>query len=543
MELLQHLALGFTTALTLANLGWCLAGALLGTLIGVLPGIGPVAAIAMLLPAVRALDATSALILFAAVYYGAQYGGATAASLAARAQGLAANGAGAPAASTADPAAMAAAAVAKDAWGDPDPARAAPVADPASEPRAAAGGSALAVAAIGSFVAGSAATLVIALVAAPLLALAAELQPAEAFALMCFALIASIVLAPGSLVKAGGMILLGLLLGQLDHDAAAGSVRLAVTLPQTTRGTVFIGLAMGIFVFGAILARLAAVPRAASAAAPAALRAPAPVALAALKPTRAELRRAWPPLLRGISFGTVLGVLPGRGPRLGAVISETVERWVSGKTVPPEAATATALAPEAAHHAAAQTSFVPLLMLGTPSNAVTAMMAGALALKGLPVGPQLGVAHPGLLWGLIVSMWIGNALLLAVNLPLIGLWARLLAVPYRVLYPALVVVCCVGLYSQAGNPLDVYVGAFFGLVGYALIRLGCEPAPLLLAFVLGPLMEERLRLALAASKGDWGVLFVHPLSAGLLFACTLILLLVWLPSIRRLRGSTFRERG
>jgi TctA family transporter len=559
MELLQHLALGFTSALTLANVAWCLAGALLGTLIGVLPGVGPVAAIAMLLPAVHALDATSALILLAAVYYGAQYGGSTAASLA-----TAVNGDAMPEAPAAPPSATAPAngngngsrngngngngngnrngngngAPPKDAglsiFDDPMP-----VAAPEPAP-AARSGSALVVAAIGSFVAGSAATLAIALVAAPLLEFAGALVPAEVFALMCFALIFSIVLAPGSLVKAGGMILLGLLLGQLDHDAAAGTVRLAFSLPQTSRGTVFIGLAMGIFVFGAILARLAAAPAAVPAgAAGSPTTALAPLRVSALKPTREELRRAWPPLLRGISLGTVLGVLPGRGPRLAAVLAQAVERLRARAAGAEEAA----IAPEAAHHAGAQTSFVPLLMFGTPSNAVTAMMAGALALKGLAAGPQLAQAQPALLWGVIVSMWIGNALLLAVNLPLTGLWARLLAVPYRVLFPALIVVCCVGLYSLSGNPLDVYVGAFFGLVGYVLIRLGCEPAPLLLAFVLGPLMEERLRQTLAASHGDWSALFAHPLSAALLFASTIVLMLVWLPTLRKLRWATFRERG
>jgi TctA family transporter len=533
MELLQHLALGFSAALTPANIGWCFAGALFGTLIGVLPGIGPVAAIAMLLPAVHALDATSALILLAAVYYGAQYGGSTAASLAARAQSLHSDS-GAPGGNDAgEPVAAPDGPPTRFGPFDDVPAASKDEAVPAPAERS---GGALAVAAIGSFVAGSAATLAIALVAVPLLELAGALHPSEVFAQMCFALIGSIVLSPGSLVKAGAMILLGLLLGQLDHDAAAGTVRLAVALPAASRGTVFIGLAMGIFVFGAILARLAANP-----AAPHAGPAPsgAPLPLSSLRPGRAEMRRAWPPLLRGISQGTVLGVLPGRGPRLAAVIAHAVERWIGRGAGTTEAA----VAPEAAHHAGAQTSFVPLLMLGTPSNAVTAMMAGALAIKGLGAGPQLASAQPALLWGVIASMWIGNALLLAVNLPLIGVWARLLSVPYRALFPVLIVACCVGLYSLGGNPLDVYVGAFFGFIGYALIRLGCEPAPLLLAFVLGPMMEERLRQTLAASRGDWSALFAHPLSAALLFACAMILLLVWLPTIRRVRWSIFRERG
>jgi len=510
--MLEHLGPGFAAALTLANVGWCLAGALIGTLIGVLPGVGPVAAIAMLLPAMHALDATAALILLSAVYYGAQYGGTTAASLMARTD--------------------------------------APVADESddADARAARSGAALAVASLGSFAAGCVATLLIALAAAPLLELAADFEPGELFALMAFVLVASIALAPGSLVKAGGMILVGLLLGQLDHDVASGAVHLAVTLPPASHGTVFIGLAMGLFVFGAILARLAPrVPAPPPVEAPAPTTAPPAVPLARLRPTREALRPIGPPVLRGTLLGAILGVLPGRGPRLAAVLSQRLERRLARRHGHAEGATDVALhpeaaiGPEAAHHAGAQSSLVPMLMLGTPANAVTALMAGVLALKG--VGPLLATSDPALPWCVIASMWIGNALLLLLNLPLVGLWKRLLAVPYRILFPALVVVCCVGLYAIAGNPADVWVGAFFGFVGFVLIRLGCEPAPLLLAFVLGPMMEERMRQALAQSHGDWGVFVTRPISAALLFACTAILLSVWLPSIRKLRDRTFRERG
>jgi TctA family transporter len=509
--MLDQLAAGIAAAVTLANVGWCLAGALIGTVIGVLPGVGPVAAIAMLLPAMHALDATPALILMAAVYYGAQYGGSTAASLMAEADMPA-------------------------------------VHDDDADARAARSGAAIAVASLGSFAAGCVATLAIALAAAPLLELAAALAPADIFALMAFVLVASMVLAPGSLVKAGGMILVGLLLGQLDHDVSSGAVHLAVALPAASHGTVFIGLAMGVFVFGAILARLvpgaaAAVPAAASATPPAPAAPPA-LSLARLRPTREALARVGPPVLRGTVLGTLVGVLPGRGPRLAAVLATRLERRLArghapDQGLPVDAATG----PEAAHHAGAQSSLVPLLVLGTPSNAVTAMMAGALALKGLAPGPGLAAANPTLPWAVIASMWVGNALLLALNLPLVGLWKRLLVVPYHILFPALVAVCCVGLYAMAGNPVDVWVGAFFGFVGYVLIRLGCEPAPLLLAFVLGPLMEECVRQALAQAHGEWSVFVTHPVSAALLFACAATLLSVWLPSIRKLRERTFRERG
>jgi len=346
-------------------------------------------------------------------------------------------------------------------------------------------------------------------------------------------------------VKAGGMILVGLLLGQLDHDVSTGAVHLAVVLPAASHGTVFIGLAMGVFVFGAILARL--VPRATPPAPPAAPSAPiAPPApsLARLRPTREALARVGPPVLRGTVLGTLLGVLPGRGPRLAAVLAERLERRLARGHAPAEGLPIdAATGPEAAHHAGAQSSLVPLLVLGTPSNAVTAMMAGALALKGLAPGPRLAAADAALAWAVIASMWVGNALLLALNLPLVGLWKRLLVVPYHILFPALVAVCCVGLYAMAGNPVDVWVGAFFGFVGYVLIRLGCEPAPLLLAFVLGPLMEEDVRQALAQSQGEWSVFVTHPISAALLFACAATLLSVWLPSIRKLRERTFRERS
>ena len=536
--MLEHLGPGFAAALTLANVAWCLAGALIGTLIGVLPGVGPVAAIAMLLPAMHALDPTAALILLAAVYYGAQYGGTTAAS-------LLAGGAGTPPVPTS-------ASTSAEGARLPDAQR--PEAADASgtrtlaegddaDARAARSGAALAVASLGSFTAGCLATLLIALAAAPLLDLAAGFEPVELFALMTFVLVASIALAPGSLVKAGGMILVGLLLGQLDHDVATGAVRLAVTLPPASQGTVFIGLAMGLFVFGAILARLA--PRVVApppAAAPPSPAAPAGVPLGRLWPTREALRPIGPPVLRGTLLGALLGVLPGRGPRLAAVLSQRLERRLAHRRPEGEAAPADAeIGPEAAHHAGAQSSLVPMLMLGTPANAVTALMAGVLAQKG--IGPLLAQTDPVLPWAVIASMWIGNALLLLLNLPLVGLWKRLLAVPYRILFPALVVVCCVGLYTMAGNPADVWVGAFFGFVGFVLIRLGCEPAPLLLAFVLGPMMEARMREALAQSQGDWSVFVTRPISAALLFACTAILLSVWLPSIRRLRDRTFRERG
>ncbi|HEX4510412.1 MAG TPA: tripartite tricarboxylate transporter permease [Burkholderiaceae bacterium] len=515
------------------HLAWCCFGVVAGTVVGLLPGIGPLAAMALLLPLVPALDAGSALILLAAVHYGAQAGGTTAASMASRTSGRA-----------------------------------------------------LAIPALASFLAGCIATLVIAVVLPIVAAVGDAFGPAEEFSFMALALVGSVALASGSLSKAAGMILVGLLLGQWDHDMATGAVRVAPLLASVTPGAMFIGLAIGLFAIGGVLARLPGaggvmqvqvqvqveegaptIPPAVApgvdetmpAADPSAtpldraptIRAHARALLRALQrdaaraagpwPRLADLRRAAGPLLLGTLLGTLIGMLPGRSPRLAAIVAETARRRLA--TRHPTLAADAVLAPESAHHAAAQASLLPLLALGLPVNAVTALMAGALGLKRILPGPPFAPTSPVLPWIVVTSMLIGNGLLLVLNLPLAPLWDRVRRVPWTVLFPFIVVASGLALWALAGNPMDVVVGTFFGLVGALLLRLGCDPAPLLLAFVLGPAMEDRLRRALAQTNGDASLFATRPLAALALFGCIAIASLVWLPSVRERRNALFGERG
>ena len=504
MELLNNLALGFSVAFTIQNLLYALFGCILGTLIGVLPGLGPVATIAMLLPSIYALDATPALIMLAGIYYGAQYGGSTTAIL------INVPGESSSVVTAIDGYQMA---------------------------RKGRAGAALAAAALGSFFAGCIATVVIATLAPPLTALAFEFGPAEFFSLMVLGLIGAVVLASGSLLKAIAMILLGLLLGQVNTDVISGVARYSFDIPELSDGISFVAIAMGVFGFSEIIANLGK---------PAEHREVFAKRVSGLWPTRQDFKDAWPAVLRGTALGSVLGVLPGGGALLSSFSAYTLEKKLPGRAgeVPFGEGNIRAVAgPESANNAGAQTSFIPMLTLGIPPNAVMALMIGAMTIKGIQPGPQVMTSNPDLFWGLIVSMWVGNAMLVVLNLPLIGIWIRLLSVPYRFLFPAIVVFCGVGLYTLNNNPFDVYVGAAFAVVGYLFYKLGCEPAPLLLGFILGPMMEESLRRALLISRGDWSTFVTRPLSAGLLVAATLMIVVVMLPSIQSRRKSVFAEQA
>ncbi|HRP27947.1 MAG TPA: tripartite tricarboxylate transporter permease [Burkholderiaceae bacterium] len=504
MDLLANLAHGFGVAFTLHNLAYAFAGTVLGTLIGVLPGLGPVATIAMLLPSIYALDATPALIMLAGIYYGAQYGGSTTAIL------INVPGESSSVVTAIDGYQMA---------------------------RKGRAGAALAAAALGSFFAGCIATVAIATFAPPLTRLAFEFGPAEYFSLMVLGLIGAVVLASGSLLKAIAMILLGLLLGQVNTDVISGVARYSFDIPELTDGINFVAIAMGVFGFSEIIANLGK---------PAEHREVFARRVSGLWPTRQDFSDAWPAVLRGTGLGSVLGVLPGGGALLSSFASYTLEKKMPARAgeVPFGEGNIRAVAgPESANNAGAQTSFIPMLTLGIPPNAVMALMIGAMMIKGIQPGPQVMSSNPDLFWGLIASMWVGNAMLVVLNLPLIGIWIRLLSVPYRFLFPAIVVFCCVGLYSLNNNPFDVYVGAAFALVGYLFYKLGCEPAPLLLGFILGPMMEESLRRALLISRGDWSTFVTRPLSAGLLVAAALMIVVVMLPSIRSRRESVFVEEA
>jgi len=501
MDLLQNLALGFGVAFTFQNLLYALGGALLGTLIGVLPGLGPVATIAMLLPSIYALDATPALIMLAGIYYGAQYGGSTTAIL------INVPGEAASVVTAIDGYQMA---------------------------RKGRAGAALAAAGLGSFFAGSVATLIVAAFAPPLTELAFKFGPAEYFSLMVLGLIGAVVLASGSLVKAISMIILGLLLGQINTDVISGVPRYSFDIPELTDGIGFVAIAMGVFGFGEIIANLGR---------PAEHREVFTKDVKGLWPTKDDFLRAWPAVIRGTALGSVLGVLPGGGALLASFAAYTLEKKSPGKPgeVPFGQGNIRGIAgPESANNAGAQTSFIPMLTLGIPPNAVMALMVGAMTIKGIQPGPQVMTSNPELFWGLIASMWVGNAMLIVLNLPLIGIWIKLLTVPYRFLFPAIMAFCCIGLYTLNNNAFDVWMGAIFAVVGYLFYKLGCEPAPLLLGFILGPMMEENLRRALLLSRGDWSTFMTRPLSAGLLIAAALMIVVVMLPAIKKSREEAFQ---
>src|SRR5664279_3657601 len=493
MDLLHNLGIGFGVAFTFQNLTYAFFGAVLGTLIGVLPGIGPVATIAMLLPSTYALDATPALIMLAGIYYGAQYGGSTTAIL------------------INVPGESSSVVTAIDGY------------QMARQGRA---GAALSVAALG--------TVIIAAFAPPLTELAFKFGPAEYFSLMVLGLIGAVVLASGSLAKAICMVLLGLVLAQVNTDVISGTARYSFDIPQLTDGIGFVVIAMGVFGFGEIISNLGQ---------PVEHREVFTSKVKGLWPTLRDFHESWPSVLRGTALGSVLGVLPGGGALLASFASYTVEKKMTRNPRIPfgKGAIQGVAGPESANNAGAQTSFIPMLTLGIPPNAVMALMVGAMTIKGIQPGPQVMTANPQLFWGLIASMWVGNAMLVILNLPLIGMWIKLLTVPYRFLFPAITLFCCIGVYTLSNSTFDVYLTALFALIGYLFYKLGCEPAPLLLGFILGPLMEENLRRALLLSRGDWGTFVTRPLSSGLLIAAALLIVVVTLPSIRKKREVAFSE--
>jgi TctA family transporter len=499
MEVFQHLATGFGVALTAVNLLYALIGALLGTLIGVLPGIGPVATIAMLLPTTYALEPVSALIMLAGIYYGAQYGGSTTAIL------VNMPGESSSVVTCLDGYQMA---------------------------RKGQAGAALAIAALGSFFAGSCATVLVAAVSLPLSALALKFGPAEYFSLMVLGLIGAVVLAHGSLVKAIAMIVLGLLLGIVGTDVNSGAERFTFDIPELSDGIGVVVVAMGLFGFAEIILNLESNEK----------REVIRTRLKGLWLTLAQLKQAAPAVLRGTALGSMLGVLPGGGAMLSSFASYSLEKKLARDPSQfGHGAIQGVAGPESANNAGAQTSFIPLLTLGIPENAVMAMMVGAMTIHNIQPGPQVMTSNPQLFWGLIASMWVGNLMLVVLNLPLIGIWIRLLTVPYRILYPAILLFCGIGVYTVNNTSFDVMQTAFFGALGVLFAKLECEPAPLLLGFVLGPMMEENLRRALLLSRGDPSVFATRPISAVLLAAAIVLVLVIALPNIRRQREEAFQE--
>ena len=499
MDFFSNLSLGFATALLPWNILYCFIGCLLGTAVGVLPGLGPVATIAMLLPLTFSLSPDTAMIMLAGIYYGAQYGSSTTAILINL------------------PGEAGSIVTAIDGY------------EMAKQGRA---GQALAVAALGSFFAGTVATLILALFAPVLAGFALKFGPAEYFSLMVLGLVASVTLASGSLLKAFAMIMLGLLLGLVGTDVDSGTLRYTFGIPSLADGLDFVALSMGVFGINEIIFNVEHEQK----------RNVIVRKVNKLMLSLAELKSVIAPVLRGTGIGTVLGILPGGGAVLASFAAYAVESRVSKNRAQfGKGAIQGVAAPESANNAGAQTSFIPMLTLGIPSNPVMAMMIGALVIQGITPGPNVATEQPALFWGLIASMWVGNLMLVLLNLPLIGMWVRMLMVPYHYLAPGIVAICCIGAYSVYNDAFSIYTMALFGLVGYILIKLDFEPAPLLLGFVLGPMLEENLRRAMVLSRGDPTVFVTRPGSLILILLAAILLVVVLLPSIRSKREEAFQE--
>lgn len=499
MDLFDNLLLGLSTALELNNLGLCLLGVLIGTAIGVLPGIGPIPTVALLLPFTFGLNPAGAMIMLAGIFYGAQYGGSTTAILV--------NVPG-------------------------ETSSVVTCIDGHEMVKQGKAGTALAIAAIASFFAGTMATIVIAVMSVPLSALALKFTAVEYFSLLVLGLIAAVVLAHGSVAKSLAMVLLGLLVGLVGIDVSSGAARMTFGIAELSDGLDFVPIAMGLFGLGEIIANL---------------ERPAERRVVSQKvrdliPSRADLRAAFPAMLRGTALGSVLGVLPGGGAALPPFSSYALEKKIAkdpsrfGK-----GAIEGVAGPEAANNAGAQASFIPLLTLGIPANALMALMIGALMMQGIQPGPQIMTEQPRLVWGVIASMWVGNLMLLVINLPLIGLWISMLKIPYRLLFPAIVLFCCIGTYGIANSLFNVWLMLGCAAIGYFFIKVGVEPAPLLLGLVLGPQLEENFRRAMLLSDGDFLVFLSRPISAVLLAVVAALLLAMLSPTILRNRKAALAD--
>ena len=499
MDLIANLATGFAVSLTPANLGFCFLGALIGTLVGVLPGIAPITTIAILLPFTFSLPPSSSLIMLAGIFYGAQYGGSTTAILV-----------NVPGESSSIVTCLDGHQMAKQGRAGP----------------------ALAIAAIASFIAGTIATIVIATASEPLTWLALKFNAAEYFSLMVLGLTGSVVLAHGAPEKAIAMVLVGLLLGLVGIDVNSGSPRMTMDIADLGDGIGFVPIAIGMFGIAELAVTLGKVQD----------RSLLSVKFRDLWPSWAEIRQCMPAILRGTALGSILGVLPGGGAALSSFAAYGLEKKSARH---PErfgkGAIEGVAAPEAANNAGAQTSFIPLLTLGIPGNAIMALMVGAMMIQGVQPGPQVMVNQPDLFWGVITSMWLGNVMLVVLNLPMIGLWVALLRVPFRLMFPAIVLFCCIGTYSAGNTVFDIWVMLTFGALGVFFYKVGAEPAPFILGFILGPMMEENFRRAMYISRGDPLVFMQRPISALLLAMAVVLLVILVLPSIRAKREEVFKE--
>jgi putative tricarboxylic transport membrane protein len=495
MELFSNLIFGLSVAVSLQNLVYCFIGVFVGTLIGVLPGIGPLATIAMLMPLTFSVGPVAALIMLAGIYYGAQYGGSTTAILVNL------------------PGETAAVVTCIDGYQMARHGRAGP---------------ALAIAAIGSFFAGTVGTLLIALAGPPLAEVALRFGAPEYFALMLMGLVAAAVLAQGDMAKSLAMVAMGLLLGIVGTDVNSGVPRFSFGFNELIDGIGFVVIAVGVFAVGEIIANLG----------DPAERQVFTSQVINLFPTREDLKASFGPILRGTGIGAFFGVLPGTGPAIASLSSYLVEKKLAADPSRfGRGAIEGVAGPESANNADAQCKFIPMLTLGLPASGVMALMLGALTIHGIQPGPEVMNQRPELFWGLIASMWIGNLMLVVLNLPLIGLWVKMLKVPYRLLFPAIMAFSAIGIYSVNNSAFELYLTAVFGVIGFVWMKLGCSPAPMLLGFVLGPMMEENLRRALLMSRGDPSVFLSRPISLSFLITTVAILIVMAAPAVRRRRGE------
>jgi putative tricarboxylic transport membrane protein len=499
MGLFDNLALGFTAALAVENLLYAFLGCFLGTLIGVLPGISPLATIAMLMPFTYALDPLPALIMLAGIYYGSQYGGSTTAIL------VNLPGESSSVVTMLDGHEMA---------------------------RQGRAGVALATAALASLFGGCVGTLLLAAFATPLTEMALSFGSAEYFSLMLVGLLGAVVLASGSVIKAVGMVIIGLLLGLVGADVESGVMRYTFGLSDLWDGLDFIVVAVGIFAFSEVIASLEQGE----------MRETFTGKITRLWPTAVDFKRMAPAVLRGTSIGSAVGALPGAGLTLASFFAYSLEKKVAKSSSEfGKGAIEGVASPEAANNAAAQTGFIPTLTLGIPGSASMALMLGAMTVHNIQPGPQVMTSNPTLFWGLIASMWLGNLMLVILNLPLIGIWVQILKIPFRILYPAILVFCCIGVFSARNSSFDVLLAALFGFAGYGFRKLGCEPAPLILGLVLGPMLEENFRRAMSLAQGDFSVFVSRPISLSLLLIAAAMLVLIALPAFRSKRKEVFEE--
>jgi TctA family transporter len=501
MGFFDNLALGLSVALSWSNLFWCFIGVTLGTFIGVLPGIGALAAISLLLPVTFHLDATSAIVMLAGVYYGSAYGGSTASILL--------NLPGTPSSAVA-------------------------CLDGYPMARQGRAGIALLLSAVGSFLGGGIGILLMMLFSPVIVDIALSFGPPEYFAMMVLGLIAASTISIGSPLKGIAMVVLGVILGLIGTDIETGMPRLAFHMTDLYDGISLVAIAMGLFGVTEVIASIKATHTGQVA---------KKISFRSMVPTRDDMRRFWFPMLRGSGIGSFFGALPGTGGVIASFVSYAVEKKVSKE---PErfgrGAIEGVIGPESANNAADQTAFIPTMTLGIPGSVVMALMIGALMIHGISPGPQMMAKHPELFWGLIMSFWIGNVMLLVLNIPLIGVWVRVLLIPYHVLYPAVLMFVSIGVYSINNSAFDVAVVIAFGAAGYVMRLLDMQPAPLLLGFVLGPMMEDNLRRTMIISRGEFSVFLYRPIAAAfILVTLALLAWALWSALPQRSRGTSVGE--